>query len=108
MNLREPKVTEIFSSTSKIELEDKKVEDFLKNWDEEDFSKENFGKKDNELTILIGLTILNLLSCYLVFAFIFWSFNPLMWNWYGRLFAVLFFLLKTFASIKYCEEKNIL
>ena len=86
----------------------KELEDFLKHWEEEDFSKENFGKKDNRLLILIFLTILNFLNCYLVFSFIFWSFNPLIWNSYGRLFSILVCSLQILSSIKYFEKKNIL
>jgi fatty acid desaturase len=108
MNLRKPKVAEIFSSTYKIELEEKKVEDFLKNWEEEDFSKEDFGKKKEELILLIYLTISTIIYSYLIFSFIFWSFNPLIWNWYGRLIIVLFIFVQIFASIKYFEKKNIL
>jgi hypothetical protein len=92
--------------------EQKKVsdlEEFLKSWNEEDFAKEDFGKKkSNKSLILLLLTILNMVNCYLVFTFIFWSFNPSVWNWYGRLIAVIFLSVQTFASIKHYEKKDIL
>ena len=91
--------------------EQKKVsdlEEFLNSWKYED-SKESFGNKKNKKSrILFLLTLLNMVNCYLVFTFIFWSFNPLLWNWYGRLIAFLFFSLQIFGSIKYYEKKNIL
>jgi hypothetical protein len=69
----------------------------------EDFIKEEFlKKKNNKQLILIFLTIL--INCYLVFSFIFWSFNPLIWDWYGRLISVLLFSIQ----VIYYEKKNIL
>lgn len=71
-----------------------------------DFFQKERPTKSWFLILLLQMSII--LFSYLFFSFIFWSLNPVTWNWYGRLLMILFYLFQSYGTYLFYEKKDIL